>query len=331
MTFTANKLTRYIMTVPLFLIAAGCGSSQNEMVAKDRLEQARIVYQQAKSNPAVTGSAQVPLQEAEKDLRAAEMTSDYKEMEHRAYLAEKKAQTAIAIAEGTAAEREHEQLLRQSHEAVLSKKEREMAAKGRELDSAKTEAERSRADAERSRTAAESSRTDAERAKAEAERAKTESESSKMESDRLKREAEKARADNEQLMKELSELKGKQTDRGIVLTIGDVLFETGKAKLSTPANVSIAKLAQFLMNHPNRNVVIEGHTDSVGTDEYNLALSERRAEAVKRALVDRGVGAERIVAKGLGKKFPVASNVTAQGRQMNRRVEVVILNEGVKP
>jgi outer membrane protein OmpA-like peptidoglycan-associated protein len=339
MTISTSKtvIRRLSMSVPLFLLLAGCGPSQDEMMAKDRLEQARVVYQQAKANPNVTGNAQVPLMEAEKDLRAAETTTDYKEMENLAYLAQKKSETALALADANAADRELGQLQKESNEAILSKKEREMTAKGRELERVKTEAERSKSESERSRTEAERSKSEAERSKSEAEQSKSEAERMKTEAERMKAEAEKAkldadkaRAENEQLMRELSELKGKQTERGIVLTIGDVLFETGKANLSTQANVSIAKLAQFLLNHPTRNLSIEGHTDSVGSDKYNDALSERRAEGVKKALLERGVGAERIVTKGLGKRYPVASNATAQGRQLNRRVEVVILNEGLK-
>jgi len=296
---------------------AGCGSSVDEMTAKDRLVQARAAYNQAKLNPDVTGNAQVPLMEAEKELQAAESTSNYDVMEHQAYLALKKSQIALAIGEAKAADRELEQLQRDSNETILRAKERQMELKGRELQTAQSEAVQSKSEAERAKSEAERARIEAERAKTEAETAKTESV--------------RTRAENEQLMRELSELKGKQTERGVVLTIGDLLFATGKATLSTQANVSINKLGEFLVNHPSRNIAIEGHTDSVGSDAYNDALSLRRAEAVKTALVAKGVGAERIVARGLGKRFPIASNATAQGRQLNRRVEVVVLNEEVKP
>ena len=307
-------LKRLYLSIPFLLLLAACGSSQDETMAKDRLEQARAVYNQANTDPRVTGTAQVPLMEAGKDLRAAENSSDYTEMEHRAYLAQKKSQTALALAEGMAADREVERLQKESNAAVLNAKEQEVAAKGRELKTAQSEAERAKSEAESAKAAAEGAKTEAERARSEALLAKTESE--------------KAKAQNAQLVQELSELKGRQTERGIVVTIGDLLFETGKANLSPQANASIDKLAQFLMNHPTRNLSIEGHTDSVGGDDYNLGLSQRRAEAVKNALVAKGVGSERIVTKGFGKKFPIASNATAQGRQLNRRVEVVVLNEG---
>ena len=122
---------------------------------------------------------------------------------------------------------------------------------------------------------------------------------------------------------ELANLQAKQTDRGLVLTLGDVLFDTGRATLKPGADRTIDRLAQALKDNPNTRVMIEGHTDSVGGDEYNMALSERRAEAVADALRFRGVPADRYEAKGLGKDFPVASNDTQSGRQQNRRVEIV--------
>ena len=132
-------------------------------------------------------------------------------------------------------------------------------------------------------------------------------------------------------MSELTELQGQLTDRGIVLTIGDILFAFDKYNLNASAQNSMDKIANFLKERPNRNLLVEGHTDNVGTEEYNQGLSERRAASVKNALVERGVASERIVTIGYSEKYPVASNDTAAGRQQNRRVEVIILNEGVKP
>ena len=153
----------------------------------------------------------------------------------------------------------------------------------------------------------------------------------KAQADAKAMEAEKAKAELAQLLKELSELQGQLTDRGIVLTIGDVLFATGKSDLNTSTQLSMDKLAEFLQKKQNRNLLVEGHTDSVGNDEYNRVLSEQRAESVKSALVKRGIASVRIVTIGHGKSYPLASNASAAGKQQNRRVEAIILNEGVKP
>jgi outer membrane protein OmpA-like peptidoglycan-associated protein len=126
------------------------------------------------------------------------------------------------------------------------------------------------------------------------------------------------------LQAELDKMKAKQTDRGIVLTLGDVLFDTGRAELNPGAATKMDQLAQFLTQHPDRRAEIDGFTDSVGSDAYNEELSQRRANAVKAALVTRGVDPTRINTQGYGKAYPVASNTDSGGRQLNRRVEVVI-------
>lgn len=119
----------------------------------------------------------------------------------------------------------------------------------------------------------------------------------------------------------------KQTDRGLVLTLGDVLFEFNKAELKAGALRNLYPLVAFLKDNPSRAVAIEGHTDSVGTESFNLELSQRRAEAVRRFLTENGLAQDRITARGLGEAYPVGSNDTGPGRQTNRRVEIVIANE----
>jgi outer membrane protein OmpA-like peptidoglycan-associated protein len=123
---------------------------------------------------------------------------------------------------------------------------------------------------------------------------------------------------------ELDALKATPTPRGMVLTLGDVLFDTGRAELKPGATRKLDQLAQFLTEHPDRRVQIDGFTDSVGTDSYNEELSQRRANAVRAALLSRGVEASRIGTEGYGKSYPVADNGDSGGRQLNRRVEVVI-------
>jgi outer membrane protein OmpA-like peptidoglycan-associated protein len=121
-------------------------------------------------------------------------------------------------------------------------------------------------------------------------------------------------------------LNARETERGLVVTLGDVLFETARADLKGGAAGNLGKLAAFLVKYPDRNVVIEGHTDNVGGEDYNLGLSQRRAESVRSFLVTHGVSANRISASGKGEGSPVSDNDTATGRQQNRRVEVIIAN-----
>jgi outer membrane protein OmpA-like peptidoglycan-associated protein len=123
---------------------------------------------------------------------------------------------------------------------------------------------------------------------------------------------------------ELDALKATPTPRGFVMTLGDVLFDTGRAELNSGAGRKMDQLSQFLVEHPDRRVQIDGFTDSVGTDSYNEDLSQRRADAVKAALIGRGVQPSRIGTEGYGKAYPVANNTDSGGRQLNRRVEVVI-------
>ncbi len=132
------------------------------------------------------------------------------------------------------------------------------------------------------------------------------------------------------LERELADLKGKKTDRGVVVTLGDVLFDTGKATLKPGAYSMIDRLATVLKEDPQRKVLIEGHTDSVGSDEYNQDLSQRRASSVQAALFERGVEASQISTIGKGETTPVASNDSPVGRQQNRRVELVFQEDRSK-
>jgi outer membrane protein OmpA-like peptidoglycan-associated protein len=136
-----------------------------------------------------------------------------------------------------------------------------------------------------------------------------------------------ANAETARVQAELDALKATPTPRGMVLTLGDVLFDTGQADLKSGATRKLDQLSQFLSEHPDRRVQIDGFTDSVGSDAYNEELSQRRADAVRSALISRGVDPARIGTEGYGKSYPVASNSDSGGRQLNRRVEVVIGND----
>jgi outer membrane protein OmpA-like peptidoglycan-associated protein len=135
--------------------------------------------------------------------------------------------------------------------------------------------------------------------------------------------AETARADLEESQRQLAELQAKQTERGMVLTLGDVLFDTSQADLKAGAAPTLNRVAQFLHENAQTRVLIEGYTDSRGSADYNQDLSRRRAGAVSTALEIRGAAPGRIITTGRGETLPVASNDTAEGRQRNRRVEIV--------
>jgi outer membrane protein OmpA-like peptidoglycan-associated protein len=129
------------------------------------------------------------------------------------------------------------------------------------------------------------------------------------------------------LIAQLKALNAQKTERGIMITLGDVLFSTNKAQLKSGGMRNVQKLADFLTQYPQYKVSVEGYTDSQGSDEYNQELSERRADAVKMALIDMTISSDRISASGYGKGFPVASNNNASGRQLNRRVEIILSDE----
>ena len=126
------------------------------------------------------------------------------------------------------------------------------------------------------------------------------------------------------LQAEIAQLKATPTPRGLVMTLGDVLFDTGKAQLNPGSARKLDQLTQFLNEHKERRVQIDGFTDSVGSDSYNEELSRRRADSVRSALLMRGIDGSRISTQGYGKAYPVANNTDSGGRQLNRRVEVVI-------
>jgi outer membrane protein OmpA-like peptidoglycan-associated protein len=138
--------------------------------------------------------------------------------------------------------------------------------------------------------------------------------------------ASEAARKSEDMQRQIDALQAKETDRGIVLTLGDVLFTSGRADLKAGAASNLDRLVTFLNQNSDRNVQIEGHTDNVGGDDYNQGLSQRRAESVKSYLTLQGIGSGRIAASGKGEHQPVADNESEGGRQQNRRVEVIVEN-----
>lgn len=293
----------------------GCASVPNPA-----LERARSNYESARQDPQVNTHAPVALYEAEKTLRQAEQTwessGNRAEVEHLIYLTKQKVEIARAVAGQRVAE-EDTLKLSQEREKVL------LEARSRIAVDALQEAQDRAVKAAKAREEAETKAREAARARQEAEdRAR--------EAIRARRDAEEAGARAKQLEEQLAQLKAEHTERGLVLNLGDVLFEFAKADLKSGALRNLEPLVTFLKEYPARNIVIEGHTDDIGSESFNLGLSERRANAVRDFLIRSGIAAERISSRGYGEAFPVASNQNEAGRQKNRRVEVVILREGEK-
>src|SRR6266545_2972334 len=292
------KIRRAVVTLLPVVLIVGCASSEKEHAMRAQLERARFAYRQAEADPNVQAYAQLRLGEAQRAIQAAEAAKDREEKQHLAYLAEKRAMIASIAAATTKTEQDAMQLSRESSAVLLQKRDRELKAARAEMAAKGREAEQIRMPSEARPRAAEASARAAEQAKAAA------------------------------LMKELSELRAQQTDRGLVLTVGDVLFAVGKAEVAPGGQRSIDQLAQFLKTYPRRRVLIEGHTDNTGNEDFNVKLSQQRADAVRSLLVARGVAPERIATKGHGPKYPIVENDTPAGRQQNRRVEILVLNEG---
>jgi outer membrane protein OmpA-like peptidoglycan-associated protein len=267
-----------------------------------RLDEARALYTQASNDPEVARTAPLELRRAQQALNQASAAlksgEDVSVVEHYAYLARQRSATAMQTGE-------------------ISRAEKSVSASSRDrdrilMDARTQEASRSSAQARAALEQAEAARLSAIKAREEAQ------------AQLAAAQAAKAKADK--LQAELAALQAQQTDRGMVLTLGDVLFDTGRAKLKSGAFVTVDRLATFLRENPERSVAIEGYTDSVGSEAYNQSLSLLRADAVRTALSERGIASNRVSTQGFGEAKPVASNNTAEGRQRNRRVEVVISN-----
>ncbi len=210
-------------------------------------------------------------------------------------------------------------------EAELARRE---AEKARRLYMAQSEeAERARAEAEAARQQALANMTEAERARAEAEAAKRLAAVQAKEAELAKTEAQLAMEEVESLRRRLESLAARRTDKGLVMTLGDFVFDSGQSNIRPEAQGNFGKVMEFLDAYPNRKIRIEGHTDSSGSARLNLRLSQQRADAVKALLVENGVDPARIDAVGMGEDFPIADNSTEAGKAKNRRVEIIVLNQ----
>jgi outer membrane protein OmpA-like peptidoglycan-associated protein len=220
------------------------------------------------------------------------------------------------------AEQERQQAEQAKAEAERMKQEAEQAAQ--EAARQKQEAEAARQAALVQQQAAESQAQQAAQA-----RAAAEAETEKARQAAAKAEAEKAQLRAQLLQQFNAVLQTRDSARGLIVNMSDVLFDTGSADLKPGAREKLAKISGILLAHPGLTLQIEGHTDSVGTDEFNMELSGRRADAVRDYLAQEGVAASTMTAKGFGKTVPVAANDTPEGRQRNRRVELVVNGDAI--
>jgi outer membrane protein OmpA-like peptidoglycan-associated protein len=251
--------------------------------------------------------------------------------------AEAKAAQEAAVAKQRADQEAAVAKQRAEQEVALAKQRADQEAKLQaELAAAREAQLKSEAQAREAQLQATAAATEAAAreaaARAEAERAASEAReaSAKAEAERARLAAEKLRA---QLLDQFNRvLETKDTPRGLVITIADVLFDTGKYDLRPPTREALARLSGIVLAHPGLKLEVEGHTDSTGSDALNQTLSEQRAGTVRGYLVQQGVSGDAISAKGFGKSMAIADNATAAGRQKNRRVELIVSGEviGVK-
>ncbi|WP_426176374.1 OmpA family protein [Massilia sp. TWR1-2-2] len=291
------------------VMLAACSSTPT---TTNMLDQARNEFVAANSNPAVSSYAPLEFKQASDALDAANAAAARREslaqIDQLAYLAKQRIATAQQVASQKAAEAD-------------------IANSGRQRDQLRLEARTAEADR---------AKMDAERAKMEANRAKIDAQSAQAQANDATRAAQSAEAQTReaqaraaQLEAQMADLQAKKTERGMIITIGDVLFATNQATLTADGVNNVRKLADVLNQNPNRTVLVEGFTDSTGSSAHNQELSERRAASVASALTGMGIGRERVAMRGYGEAYPVAGNVSAGDRQLNRRVEIVLSNEGV--
>jgi outer membrane protein OmpA-like peptidoglycan-associated protein len=275
-------------------IALGCASAPKKPAGSEAV---RAKLTSLQSDSSLASQAAVAIKDAESAVSEAELVQpDLALAAHRVYIADRKVDTARAQAETKAAEIRRIALNEQSEKARLD-------ARTREADVAKSDAMMARAETESQKSAA----TQAQNA-----------------ADTAQLSADASRQQAAELQRQLEILQAKPTDRGLVLTLGDTLFATGKSDLNPGAQGNLNRLGDFLAEYPGRTASIEGFTDSMGDEEANQMLSERRADSVKRYLIGRGVKSGRLTSTGRGENAPVAGNESVAGRQQNRRVEVVI-------
>jgi outer membrane protein OmpA-like peptidoglycan-associated protein len=259
-------------------------------------------------------------------------TRDAEIRQHLSYIAERRLDIAIGASEVMAAERRLAQLAREHDQILLeaSRRDAELARleseKLRLQSLAQAEAaDRAEREAEAALAASVVSAADAESARAEADQARRVAAAQSAEADLARREAELAMAAADSLRVQMQSLKARQENRGLVMTLGESVFAPGDSTMQAEAKKNLGAVIEFVNQDSTRNIRIEGHTDARGSANLNQVLSQKRADAVKEALIAQGVDAARITALGRGADVPVATNDSVEGRARNRRVEIILV------
>ena len=315
----------------LLSLQAACTTAPKKDLA---LEQVRSQLEELESDPELSGYATLALGEAERALRQAETATGETQRIHLIYMADRRIQIARAIAQREQLEQELDRLEPERNELLVKASQLEAEQARLEAEQARMMSQATAEDAQRAREEAlqaqhreaESERT-ARQAIEEAEQAKALAASSATAAQLARREADLALEQADTLRRQLENLQLRQTESGVVVTLGDVLFESGQTELRQEAMASLVEVVDLLQSEPDKNIRIEGHTDAVGDANTNLEISQRRADAVFEALVSLGVVAARVTTQGMGEDFPIASNETDEGRAQNRRVDVILLDE----
>jgi outer membrane protein OmpA-like peptidoglycan-associated protein len=326
----SRALLRITAVLALALLAACVAPPKKDLA----LERVRDELDSLKSNPELAGYAPLAVGEAERALRNAELaTGDRLARAYLVYMADRRIQIARTMAEReqleqVAANLENDYSTMLIKASQLEAEQARMEAEEARLLVAATneEAERARQEREEAlQKEAESARA-AKLAEEEAEQARRLAESRASEAEFARREAELASQQISSLTRQLENLQLRQTESGVVVTLGDVLFASGETVLLDGALSSLEEVVDLLQTEPDKQIRVEGHTDSRGAAETNLELSQKRADAVREALIGLGVAENRITAMGMGEDFPIASNDDEAGRAQNRRVDVILLD-----
>ena len=323
---------KLLAVLTLLLLLAGCASQPERDLRLDRLRDQLAALKADSQAELLAPLMIIDAERAVRQLEAAGKGVDLRN--HLAYLAERRIELAAAEVQrktaqaGTRHWEEKTAELKVTLSRMQAERARMEAEQARMLSAAEAEAAaRARSDAASARQAESSASERAKLAQQEAETARKLAAARSKEAELAKREAELASQQAESLRRRLEHMQLRETDRGVVVTLGDVLFASGESELKDAAAQNVQDVVDLLAAEPDKRIRIEGHTDSSGDAAFNLRLSEQRAQAVRDALVNAGVAPDRITVVGLGEDFPIASNDTAAGRSQNRRVDVILLDE----